>query len=179
MKRQSYCGQQELMDVLKMGVFTSECEAIAARTPEKDWHQKLKTIQTYTMRIFDERLAALDPKAKATVLRRYQHTAIKFYTSDQDRTRRKDDGKPEQEFTISHSDFFDVLDLAAMNCKCCPQGKDCLEQCYYREVYHRLGVPVSRDNPAEGECEFGYTPVGKPETLKHHILKIQEERERI
>ena len=179
MKRQTYCSKTELMDVLKMGVFTSECEAIAKRTSDKVWHQRLKTMQTLSMKIFDERLECLDPRQKATMLRRYKHTAIKFFTSDADRLRCKDDGKPEEVFNVCHSDFFDVLDLAAMNCKCCPQGKECLEQCYYRELYHRLGVPVNKDNPAEGECEFGYYPVGEMDTPKHHMLKIKEELERI
>ncbi len=166
------------MDVLKMGVFTSECEAIAARTPEKDWRQKLRTIQTYTMRIFEERLAALDPKQRATMLRRYKHCAIKFYTSDENRIKCKDDGKPESHVNIAHSDLFDLLDLCAHNCMACPQGK-CLEQCYYRELYHRLGVPVNKDNPAEGECEFGYYKVGEVDVPKHHLLKIKDELERI
>ena len=179
MKRQRYCGKDELLDLLKLGVFSSECEVIAEKTPEKDWHRKLKTIQTYSMRMFEERLAALDPKQALTVKRRYEHTAIKFYTSDQNRLKCKDDDKPESHFNISHSDFFDVLDLAAMNCKCCPQGKQCLEECYYRDLYHRLGVPVNKDNPAEGECEFGYYPVGEMDVPKHFTLKIQEERERI
>lgn len=178
MKRQSYCGKNELMDVLKMGVFTSECEAIAERTPEKDWRQKLRTIQTYTMRIFEERLAALDVNQRKTVLRRYQHSSIKFFTSDENRIKCKDDGKPEEAVNIAHSDLFDLLDLCAYNCKACSQGERCKE-CYYRELYHRLGVPVTRDNPAEGECEFGYNPVGEVDTPKHHLLRIKEERERI
>lgn len=178
MKRQAYCGSEELLDVLKMGVFASECEAIAERTPEKDWRQNLRTMQTYAMRIFDERLAALDAKAKATLLRRYKHTSIKFFTSDQNRIKSKDDGKPEEEVTIAHSDLFDLLDLCAYNCKACPQGA-CREECYYRELYHRLGVPVSRDNPQDGECEFGYGKVGEPEAPKLHLLRIKEELERI
>lgn len=178
MKRSPYCSSSELWDVLKMGVFTSECEAIAARTPEKDWRQKLKTMQTYSMRIFDERLAALDPKQKAAMLRRYKHTAIKFYSSDVDRIKRKDDGKPGEEVLVAHSDLFDLLDLCAYNCMACPQG-DCREQCYYRELYHRLGVPVNRDEPKDGECEFGYNPVGEADVPKHHLLRIKEERERI
>lgn len=178
MKRQSYCAKEELWDVLKLGVFASECEAIADRTPEKDWRQKLRTMKSYAMKIFDQRLKELDERQRVTMLRRYKHTSIKFYSSDQNRIRCKEDGKPETHFNIAHSDFFDVLDLAAMNCKACPQG-ECIKECYYREVYHRLGVPVNRDNPGEGECEFGYGEVGKPDEPKHHLLKIKDERERI
>lgn len=178
MKRQSYCGKDELFDVLKLGVFASECEVIAAKTPEKDWHRKLKTIQTYSMRMFNERLEALDLKQALSVKRRHEHTAIKFFSSDENRLKCKDDDKPEQSFRICHSDFFDVMDLAAQNCKACPQG-ECVKECYYRELFHRLDLVVTRDNPAEGECEFGYGKVGEVEPLKHHILKIKEERERI
>lgn len=178
MKRQGYCGKDELLDVLKMGVFASECEVIADRTPEKDWRQKLRTMKSYAMKIFEERLAVLDIKQKATVLRRYQHTSIKFYTSDQNRIRCDDDGKPESHINIAHSDLFDLLDLAAYNCMACPQGK-CIEECYYRELYHRLGVPVYKDNPGHGECEFGYHKVGESDTPTHHLLRIKEERERI
>lgn len=162
-----------------MGVFASECEAIAARTPEKDWRQKLRTIQTYTMRILNERLDALDPKQRVTVRRRYDHCAIKFYSSDQNRIKCKDDGKPEEYLNIALCDLFDLLDLCAYNCKACLQGKECVEQCYYRELYHRLGVPVMRDNPADGECEFGYHKVGEADVPKHHILKVKDELERI
>jgi hypothetical protein len=161
-----------------MGVFASECEDIAKRTPDKEWHRRLKTIQTLSMKIFDERLEAVEPKQKESVLRRYKHTSIKFFTSDQNRIKCKDDGKPEEEVNIAHSDLFDLLDLCAYNCKACPQG-DCREQCYYRELYHRLGVPVSREEPKDGECEFGYNSVGEVDSPKHHLLRIKEERERI
>lgn len=178
MKKSSYCSKEELLDLLKMGVFTSECEAIAKRTPEKDWHKWLKTIETLSMKIFDQRLAALDNDQKVTVLRRYQHTAMKFFTSDQDRIRCKEDGKPEESIKVAHSDFFDVLDLAMYNCMACPQG-DCREQCYWRKVYHRLGVPVSRDSIQEGECEFSLNKVGEVVEAKHRLLKIDFERERL
>jgi hypothetical protein len=178
MKRQSYCARDELLDLLKMGVFMSECEAIADKTPEKDWAQKLRTMKSYSSKIFDERLAALDPKAKATVLRRYKHSAIKFYTSDQNRIISKDDGKPESHVTVCFDDLFDLVDLALFNCKACPQG-ECIKQCYYRELFHRLGVIANKIEPQEGECEFSFNKVGEAEVPKHRLLKADFVAERI
>lgn len=178
MKRQSYCGKEELLDVLKMGVFMSEAEAIAEKTPEKDWAKKLKTVKTYCSKIFDERLAALDDKQKGTVLRRYKHTSIKFYTSDQNRIVSKNDDKPETNVTVSTDDLFDLVDLALFNCKSCPQG-DCREKCYYRELFHRIGVLVNRTDPKDGECEFSNNQVGEVNAPKHRLLKSEFVAERI
>lgn len=178
MKKSSYCGKDELLDVLKMGVFMSECEDIANKTPVKEWAQKLRTVKTYCGKIFDERLKALDDKQKATVLRRYNHTVIKFYTSDQNRIAAKNDNKPETEVTVSHDDLFDLLDLAMFNCMACPQG-ECIKQCYYRDLFHRLGVIVSRDETAEGECEFSLNKVGEVREARHRLLKSDFVNDRI
>lgn len=178
MKKSSYCGKEELLDVLKMGVFMSECESIADKTPVKEWAQKLRTVKTYCSKIFDERLAALDDKQKATVLRRYKHTVIKFYTSDQNRIVASQDGKPEEEVTVVFDDLFDLVDLAMYNCMACPQG-ECIKNCYYRDLFHRLGVMVSRDNPQEGECEFSLNKVGEVKEAKHRLLKADFVRERV
>jgi hypothetical protein len=178
MKRQSYCAKEELLDLLKMGVFMSECEAIADKTPEKDWAKKLRTIKSYCSKIFDERVAALDEKQRGTVLRRYKHTSIKFYTSDQNRIVSQNDDKPETNITVCTDDLFDLVDLALFNCKSCPQG-ECKEKCYYRELFHRIGVLVCRDNPKEGECEFSLNEVGEYETPKHRLLKSDFVAERI
>lgn len=163
MKRQAYCGKDELIDLLKIDVLAAESEIIAARTPEKDWAKK--TCSTYLSKMVEERIAALDVKQRTAVLRRCKHSAIKIYTSDQNRLKQADDNKPEEEITISTDDFFDVLDLAAQNCKACPQG-ECIKQCYYRDIFHRLDVPVVRDNPSAGQCEFGYNEVTP---MKHQL----------
>ena len=178
MKRQSYCGKEELLDVLKLGVFMSEAEAIAEKTPEKDWARKLKTVKTYCSNIFDERLTALDKKQKATVLRRYMHTSIKFYSSDQNRIVSKNDDKPDVNITVCTDDLFDLVDLALYNCKSCPQG-ECREKCYYRDLFHRIGVLVCRDEPKDGECEFSLNKVGEVEPPKHRLLKTDFVADRI
>lgn len=152
MKRQPYMSRPELIDFLKIGTLAGEAEAIAERTSEKDWRQKLKTIATYANRITDERLKTLDKKQLSTVERRHKHTILKLVTTDQDRYE-PNDGKPEERITVNTDDLYDIVDLALLSCRKCPQGDVCAK-CEFRTVYHRIGVPPIRTNPAEGECEF-------------------------
>lgn len=153
MKREAYMSKNELLDFLKVGVLAGETEAIAERTPEKDWRQKLKTMSTYAKKILDERLAVLDKKQLETVSRRKDHTELVLYTSDQRRLNSKNDDKIEESITIGTEDLYDVVDMALLSCMKCPQGDVC-RTCNMREVFHRIGVPPVRTNPEEGECEF-------------------------
>lgn len=152
MKRDSYMSKNELTDFMKIGVLAGEAAAIAERTPVAEWRRKLKCVSTYCEKIITERLMSLDRRQLESVKRRKDHTEIMLLTSDQNRVERH---SGEKEITISTEDLYDLLDLAMLSCMKCPQG-DCVKECHFRDVFHRLGVPPSRTNPADGECEFRY-----------------------
>lgn len=169
MKRESYMSKGEFLDFLKIGVLAGEAEAIANRTPEKDWRQKLRTISTYADRILKERLEPLDKKQLVAVSRRKEHTELVLYTSDQRRLNNSNDDKIEEEVTISTDDLYDMVDLALLSCRKCPQGEVCAK-CQFREVYHRIGVPPLRTNPADGECEFRSDNVPESITPQYRVM---------
>ena len=49
--------------------------------------------------------------------------------------------------------MFTLAELMLIGCRMCPQGKYVAE-CPYRAIMHRACIPVLRENPANGECEF-------------------------
>lgn len=153
MKRTPYMSTAEMIDWIKIGVLAGESRAIASRTPEKDWQRKLKCVATYCEKITKERLACLDAKQLRSVSRRNSHSTMKLYTSDECRIDERQDGVPYEAATVSIDDLQTLTELAFCSCQSCPQGA-CVGGCEYRNVMHRLGIPVARDNPKDGECEF-------------------------
>ena len=55
--------------------------------------------------------------------------------------------------TISYDDWCLLGEMALLHCDMCPQGEN-VKNCEYRDMYHRIGIPVARLNVKEGECEF-------------------------
>lgn len=153
MKRERYMSKNEMLDWIKVAILAGEAEAIAARTPEKDWRKKLNCIATYATKIVDERLAAVDTKQLPALARRKDHSEFVMLTSDQRRLNKHQDGKPEAAINVATDDLYDVVDMALLSCMKCPQG-ECVAGCRMRGVYHNLGVPPIRTDPQTGECEF-------------------------
>lgn len=153
MKRATYMTTEEMIQFLKIGILSSECRVIADKTSEKDWVQKMRCAATYCEKIVKERLACLDPKQIRSVERRNNHSCMKLYTSDEVRMDKQQDGVPYESVTIHINDLQSLVELALCSCQSCPQGA-CVKECEYREIMHRLSIPVARDNPTPGECEF-------------------------
>lgn len=152
MKRSTYMSKDEMIDWIKVGVLASEADAIAARTPEADWRKKLKTAATMCSNIITERLRALDRNQLKSVVRRKEHSSLRLYTSDQLKVDTERE-RLEPNITLETEDYYDILDMALLSCMKCAQG-EVVTDCRMREIYHRLGVPIARENPKVGECEF-------------------------
>lgn len=150
MKKAPYMGRAELLNYLKIGILAGEAENIAKVTEDKGWARKLKCASTYCKNVITERLKYLSKDQIGTVARRNKHAEILLLTSDQKRIR---EDKIEESIIVETEDLYDLLDLALKSCLCCEQGEFC-QDCRYRKMYHRLGVPPLRLNPKDGECEF-------------------------
>lgn len=172
MKHARYMSKPELMNLLKLCALAGEVEAAIQHCDDKNWIRKLKTTITYIDNIVAERIAELDPAQAVTVERRMQHNKVVFYTSDQRRLNQKNDGKPEEEVTISTDDLFDLVDISMLSCMKCSQGDLC-KTCEIRKMYHTLGVIPIRTNPAEGECEFRADNEVKSVTPQHRKMVVR------
>lgn len=172
MKRERYMSKAELLNFLKLLALAGEAEEALKYCDDKNWRRKLKTTITYIDNITAERLALLDDAQKATIERRIKHNKVVFYTSDQRRMNQKNDGKPEEEVTISTDDLFDLVDMSMLSCMKCSQGDLC-KTCEIRKMYHTLGVIPIRTNPAEGECEFRADNEVKAVTPQHRKMVVR------
>lgn len=151
MKRSEYMSAPELLEFLKIGILAGEAAHMLETTKDKEWHKKLATIATYSQQITDERLQCLDPKQLLSVARRNKHSEILLSTKDELRIHPKQ--QLEEKITVNGDDLYDLVDLANRYCMQCPQG-ECVEKCFYRGMYHRLGMCAARDEVKKGECEF-------------------------
>lgn len=159
MKEKPYMSSQDLLEWLKIGCLAGEAKHAAemtkqtARTEkEKDWAKRMKIAATNLAKVTDERIECLDTKQVVSVMRRHEHSSLQLYTSDQLRVEGRD--KPARDdVTISHSDWERLGEMALLHCDMCPQG-EFVKTCEYREAWHRVGIPVAREDVQEGECEF-------------------------
>lgn len=159
MKEKPYMSSADLLEWLKIGCLAGEAKHAAeltkqtARTEkEKDWAKRMKLAATNLAKVTDERIECLDTKQVVSVMRRHEHSSLQLYTSDQLRVEGRD--KPARDdVTISHSDWERLGEMALLHCDMCPQG-DFVKTCEYREAWHRVGIPVAREDVKEGECEF-------------------------
>lgn len=156
MKRSSYMSKNELIDFLKIGVLAGECAAIAERTPEKDWRQKMKTAATYLGKITEERLFALDVAQLLSVDRRRKTTQIVLHTEDQKRFTTVE----KEVVSVDLDDLETLAELALNSCMACPEG-ECVKACRFRLAMHKLGITVAREDAVDGRCEYKYQSVTK------------------
>ena len=159
MKATTYMSSAHLLEFIKIAIASGEAKAIAeqtkktAKTPqEKDWAKRLAIAATHLGKVVDERMACLDYEQAKTVDRRWKNSEVRLYTVDQMRV--EDREKPEAEDrTISYDDWCKIGEMALLHCDLCPQG--CYgEKCEYRKAFHRIGLPVGREEVQEGQCEF-------------------------
>lgn len=153
MKKERYMSKNEMLDAMKVGTFAGELESIAERTSEPSWRRRLRTAATNCQKVLEERLLSLDKEQLQTVQRRHNHNKMVYVTNDDKRYAPTDTEDPQELVTVSVEDLYTVIDHAFESCQLCAQGNK-VEACEYRRLYHRLGVPVARDNPLAGQCEF-------------------------
>lgn len=158
MRATSYMNADSLLEWLKVGTFAGEVDLIAAATKEhakspveKSWAKLLRTCATLAKKVTDERLKFIDRKQLENVDRRQKRTKVLLYTTDQVRT--TNGLTPGEPITMEYNDVLQFAELALLACRACPQGKY-VKDCEYRKVMHRIGIPVGRENPRAGECEF-------------------------
>lgn len=160
MQETKYANARSVMEMVKLGAFATEIGAAAKDTAktaktdrEKAWARKLKCVNTYLNNILTERLEALDPEQLKSVERRAGHTVVEIMSSDKARLEKEKDYETYEPITMAAQDVFTLAELMLIGCRMCPQGKYVAE-CPYRAIMHRACIPVLRENPATGECEF-------------------------
>ena len=157
MKQSNYMSSNALIEFLKIGILSSELDIIAANTKksaksktEKEWARKMRTAATMMENVITERLEALDQKARDSVERRNKHVRMLMESKDPVRIGKNNKSSLE---TISSDDLEMIAELALIGCGACPQGKY-VKDCPYRAMFHRLGVPIAREDVQGGQCEF-------------------------
>lgn len=159
MKEKPYMSSADLLEWLKIGCLAGEAKHAAEITKknaktskEKEWAKRMAIAATNLSKVTDERLECMDTAQVVSVQRRHEHSSLQLYTSDQLRVEGRD--KPARDdVTISHYDWERLGEMALLHCDMCPQG-EFVKKCEYREAWHRVGIPVAREDVREGECEF-------------------------
>ena len=160
MKAKPYMSSNDILEFLKIGCLAGECRNAAERTKktatteqEKDWAKRLKSAATNLAKVVDERMACVEPMQAKTVKRRWNNSDLRLYTSDQIRIDEQQYKKVAEDRTITWEDFAFMGEMALLHCELCPQG-EFVEDCEYRQTFHRVGIPVTRESVKPGQCEF-------------------------
>ena len=181
MKEKPYMSSTDMLEFIKLGCLSGEAKLSAkvtkenAKTPkEKEWAKRMAIAATNLGKVVDERLECLDEAQVITVQRRWKNSDIRLYTVDQLRVEGRT--KPEAEDrTISYEDWCYLGELALLHCEMCPQGQY-VKDCEYRKMFHRVGIPVGREEVKDGECEFcvdNHMHIILPQgnTEKYHLVR--------
>lgn len=157
MKQSNYMSSNALIEFLKIGILSSELDIIAANTKktakskiEKEWARKMRMAATMMENVITERMEALDQKARDSVERRNKHTKMLMESKDNVRVAPTDKSP---HIAVSSDDLTLIAELALMGCGACPQG-EYVKNCPYRDMFHRLGIPIGREDVQDGQCEF-------------------------
>lgn len=157
MKASNYMNAASLVEFLKVGILASELDIIAANTKktaktpmEKEWARKMRMAATMMENVIVERMTALDQKARDSVERRNNHVRMLMESKDNVRVAPTDKSP---HITVSSDDLTLIAELALMGCGACPQG-EYVKDCPYRDMFHRLGIPIGREDVQDGQCEF-------------------------
>lgn len=153
-----YMITDELIQWMKLGVLSSELEVTYKATQNKEWRKYMKMASTLCTKVLMARIMLVDPKQANNLQRRREHNEIRLFTSDE--LRLPENCNKQEQVVVALEDLYDVADLALNSCLACPQG-ECVENCFYRKVFHRLSFPVTRENPCKGECEFVAHAIGE------------------
>lgn len=149
MKESSYMSKNEMISYMKLGCLSGEIAEIINFTSNKIWKRKLKTCVTYIDNILVERMKLLSIEQLLSVKRRQKNSHIILRTEDQERIK---DVEKEIVMVDIH-DIEELAELALNSCLVCKEG-DCVNDCRFRLVMHRLGLPVCNADPTDGQCEF-------------------------
>lgn len=159
MKAKPYMSSKDILEFLKIGCLAGECRNAAKLTKEtatteqeRDWAKRLQTAATNLAKVVDERMACVEPIQLKTVQRRWKNSDLRLYTTDQLRIDERDKRVAEDR-TMTWDDFCNIGEMALLHCELCPQG-EYVKDCEYRQTFHRIGIPVGREDVKEGECEF-------------------------
>lgn len=153
MKKAPYCNKQEILELVMLSHFGVEMKLVADNCEVVEWRRKLKCSATYLRKMIVERLKCMDKEQLKALDRRSSHTIIRIMTSDEKRLDPNMNEISDKTATLHIEDFFDLVDMATFSCYLCKQG-ELVPECKHRKLLHRLGVPVARENPAAGECEY-------------------------
>lgn len=156
MNDNSYMNAGQLVEFIKVGMLAGELDKIAADTKKaaktaqvKGWAQRIKSAATNLSKVIDERLRCLEPKQLDSVERRFNNSMLTIDARDKKRF----DGEEELTVTLKSDDFVMLAEMGLMGCGGCPQGKY-VKDCQYRALFHRIGIPIARENVQDGQCEF-------------------------
>lgn len=162
LRKTPYFTSDELIQWMKLATLCGELDASSKETQDKEWRRLMRCSFGMIWKVVQERIALIDEKQKRSVIRRREHSKIKMITSDEERVPNQSD--TQEHVTIAYEDLLDLTDLALNSCCACPQG-ECVKDCYFRKVMHRLSLPVCRDELKAGECEFNWRAVGETEQV--------------
>lgn len=154
MKHTRYMAKNEMMEYVRLASMLGFLDSLLETTEDKDWRRRIKTASTLLTKIIDERWVDMEKMEQNKAARRIKTLGVKVYSYDDYKADSDDEGR---KVTITQDDFFDLVDASWLNCYGCPQG-ELVKNCPRRKLFHRLGLQVhqSRQNPAEGECEWRY-----------------------
>lgn len=160
MKEKPYMSSNDMLEFLKLAILAGEARNAAeqtkknAKTPkEKDWAKRMAIAATHMAKVTDERLECMEHKQLLSLKRRWNNSDVRLYTTDQLRVEDRREKPIVEDRTICYEDWCYLGELALMHCNLCPQGKY-VKDCEYRQMFHRVGIPVGREEVHEGQCEF-------------------------
>lgn len=149
MKRCNYLNSAEFDELLALQAFANHCGQIAKNCDDPQWRKWLKSADSLVTKIIQSRVDAMDPNQYAGLKRRVLHSDV--LVVQKNLVCIKENSK--QQITLDWEDFMDILDLAMNACYGCKQN-EYVNSCKFKEIFLKLGVPVARENPANGECPY-------------------------
>lgn len=149
MNRASYLNSNQFDELMVLSAFASGCASIAKNTKDAQWCKWLKTADTFATKVIDERVQCLDANSREGVQKRVLKSDVIVVQSSLVCVKENQ----KQTITLDWDDFMDILAMAQWTCCRCEQGAKVAE-CPYKKMLLRLGVPVARENPADGECPY-------------------------
>lgn len=154
MEKAPYANAPEMGEIMILGAFQLQIQAMIELCQEAKWRRKLKCINTYAVNMLGERRSCMSKEGKESFERRCKHTFVKVHTSDQYKMLDNSLGVlQDKTYVLERDDYFDLLEQATLNCLHCSQGEK-VEGCKFRKLLHKLSAPAIRDTPGKGECEF-------------------------
>ncbi len=151
MKRCNYLNSAEFDELLALQAFANHCGQIAKNCADPQWRKWLKTADSFITKVIEDRVLAMDRDQRKGLERRVYHSDVLVVQKNlvclNENTK--------QQITLDWEDFMDILDLSMNACYGCPQGES-VKSCKFKDIFLKLGLPVTRENPADGECPYRF-----------------------